>query len=127
MTQSALDTKSLDLETLRQFFVKGYKDSCDLQVGVEWEKIGIYKDSGKAIDYFGAQGVAGLFSPAIRTNPPNGAQFTVYSISASINDPSSISRILPSCLRYSSESGMISEGVSGGSVLENRFLIQLLD
>lgn len=46
---------------LKQYFIDGCKRSDDLQVGVEWEKIGVCKDSGKAIGYSGPRGVETIF------------------------------------------------------------------
>ena len=57
----ATQKEPLTRESLRQYFFNGCKASNDLKIGVEWEKIGVAKDSGKAIRYSGPQGVAAIF------------------------------------------------------------------
>src|SRR3989338_2944325 len=47
---------------LRDHFVSGFKPESDLKVGVEWEKIGIYGDSGEAIGYSGDRGVEAILT-----------------------------------------------------------------
>jgi glutamate--cysteine ligase len=56
----------LKRDTLSQFFIDGCKDEHDRQIGVEWEKLGVYKDSGKAISYYGKSGVESIFSELIK-------------------------------------------------------------
>ncbi len=48
-------------EELTAFFASGVKRPADLQIGVEWEKLGVYRDSGQAIRYQGPRGVEGIF------------------------------------------------------------------
>ncbi|MGH7198538.1 MAG: glutamate--cysteine ligase [Candidatus Omnitrophota bacterium] len=52
---------ALSREALRNTFVEGFKDPQNLQIGVEWEKIGVYVDTGKAIRYSGPDGVEAIF------------------------------------------------------------------
>ena len=47
----------LSRRSLREFFLSGCKAESDLQIGVEWEKVGIFRDTGKAIPYGGPRGV----------------------------------------------------------------------
>ncbi len=47
---------------LHDHFVSGFKPESDLKVGVEWEKIGIYADSGEAICYSGDRGVEAILT-----------------------------------------------------------------
>ncbi len=58
----------LTQEGLRQYFINGFKKPDDLQVGVEWEKIGVYKDTLKAIRYSGPRGVESIFKALVRRN-----------------------------------------------------------
>ncbi len=51
----------LDRERLKQYFLDGCKDETDLHVGVEWEKIGVYRDSAEGIRYSGPNGVESIF------------------------------------------------------------------
>ncbi|MBI4432397.1 MAG: hypothetical protein HY592_02810 [Candidatus Omnitrophica bacterium] len=60
------NTPRLTLETLEETFLDGCKKDTDLQVGVEWEKVGIYQESGKAIAYFGERGVLAIFQALSR-------------------------------------------------------------
>ncbi len=46
---------------LKEYFLSGCKSESDLQVGVEWEKIAIFKDTGKAIPYHGPRSVKAIF------------------------------------------------------------------
>jgi glutamate--cysteine ligase len=55
MTPEALS--ALSRRSLKQYFLSGCKAESDLQIGVEWEKIGVFRDTGKAIPYHGARGV----------------------------------------------------------------------
>lgn len=43
----------------------GFKSPDDLQVGVEWEKIGVYQDSGEAIRYSSPRGVEAIFKKLV--------------------------------------------------------------
>lgn len=52
---------ALDREALRRYFLQGCKAPNDLKIGVEWEKIGVYRDTGQAIRYSGPRGVKALF------------------------------------------------------------------
>ncbi len=56
---------TLTLQDLADYFTRGIKKPDDLYVGVEWEKIGVYRESGKAIGYSGANGVAAIFDGLI--------------------------------------------------------------
>jgi glutamate--cysteine ligase len=51
----------LTRDCLKAYFVDGCKSSSDLQLGMEWEKIGIYADTGQAIRYSGNRGVEAIF------------------------------------------------------------------
>ena len=50
----------LTRESLRRYFLKGCKVPGDLKIGVEWEKIGVYKNSGLAIRYSSTRGVSAI-------------------------------------------------------------------
>ncbi len=52
---------NLDYNTLTDYFRSGYKKPTALQIGVEWEKIGIERETGKAIPYSGPRGVKAIF------------------------------------------------------------------
>ena len=56
----------LTRDSLSDFFIQGFKKSNDLQVGVEWEKIGVYKKTLKAIRYSGTRGVEAIFKEMVR-------------------------------------------------------------
>ena len=46
---------------LKDYFLKGCKPITDLAVGVEWEKIGVDRQTGQAIPYLGPRGVKTIF------------------------------------------------------------------
>lgn len=58
--------RKLVKETLTAYFKKGYKDPSCYKIGVEWEKIGIYRTTGEAIRYSGPAGVAAILESLIR-------------------------------------------------------------
>lgn len=58
----------LTRDSLKQYFTQGFKKPDDLQVGVEWEKIGVYRKSLKAIRYSGPRGVEVIFNTLVRRN-----------------------------------------------------------
>ena len=58
-------SSSLTPEMLTAYFLKGSKPRSDHQIGVEWEKIGVYRDSAKAITYTGKNGVKAIFQGLI--------------------------------------------------------------
>ncbi len=58
--------KRLSVDDLKAYFMRGCKTPDDLQIGVEWEKIGVYRDSGKAIAYSGKRGVEAIFDGLIK-------------------------------------------------------------
>ncbi len=58
--------KTETLSTLKKYFLEGIKSPRDRMVGVEWEKIGVYKKSGKAIRYSGPAGVEAIFKKLIK-------------------------------------------------------------
>src|SRR5438045_2574553 len=60
-----LSDSPLSAESLKAYFVSGAKDPSDLQLGVEWEKIGVWRESGKAIPYWGPRGVEAIFKALI--------------------------------------------------------------
>ncbi len=68
MSRSFNKISRLTKNDLRQYFIEGFKKPNDLQVGVEWEKIGVYKDSLKAIRYSGAKGVEAIFRSLVRNH-----------------------------------------------------------
>lgn len=51
---------------IRTYFPKGCKKPGDEQIGVEWEKVGVYKESARAIRYWGKRGVHAIFTALIR-------------------------------------------------------------
>ena len=55
-------------EELRGYFLTGCKNETDLAIGVEWEKIGIYRDTGEAISYTGSRGVETIFRTLAQKN-----------------------------------------------------------
>ncbi len=55
----------LTRQDLSDYFARGCKKPDDLYVGVEWEKIGVYRESGRAISYTGPKGVEAIFSSLI--------------------------------------------------------------
>ncbi len=55
----------LTQEALRQYFIEGAKSADNLQIGVEWEKIGVDRQTGRAIPYSGPRGVEAIFSGLI--------------------------------------------------------------
>lgn len=56
---------ALSHEDLSVYFHDGIKKPEDFKIGVEWEKIGVYRESGKAITYSGARGVKAIFDKLI--------------------------------------------------------------
>ena len=56
----------LNRERLKQYFLDGCKDETDLRVGVEWEKIGVYRENAKGIRYSGSNGVEAIFKALIK-------------------------------------------------------------
>ncbi len=56
----------LSRELLKEYFIDGFKKPQDLKVGVEWEKLGVYKDSGEAIRYAGENGVEAIFRALVK-------------------------------------------------------------
>ena len=65
-----LDIKEplLTLDNLKDYFLRGSKAPGDLKIGVEWEKIGVYKDNGCAIAYSGERGVEQIFRLLVKKN-----------------------------------------------------------
>ncbi len=57
---------TLSVNQLKEYFLKGCKKATDLSIGVEWEKIGIYQETGEAIPYSGARGVRAIFEGLIK-------------------------------------------------------------
>jgi len=53
-------------QDLASYFLNGVKDPSDLQVGVEWEKIGVLRENGRAIPYSGPRGVEAIFGELSR-------------------------------------------------------------
>ena len=53
-------------QDLYNYFLKGCKKSSDFHIGVEWEKLGVYQETGKAIPYSGPRGVEALFLALIK-------------------------------------------------------------
>ena len=51
---------------LKEYFLKGCKNISDFAVGVEWEKIGVDGDTGRAIPYSGPRGVKVIFEDLIK-------------------------------------------------------------
>lgn len=56
----------LSREIFKKEFLNGSKPRRQWRVGVEWEKIGVYQKTGKAIAYHGSAGVAAIFQKLIR-------------------------------------------------------------
>ncbi len=56
----------LSREIFKKEFLKGSKPRRQWRVGVEWEKIGVYRKTGKAISYGGSAGVATIFQRLIK-------------------------------------------------------------
>ena len=57
---------SLSRDDLKNYFLAGCKSKNDLAVGVEWEKIGVYRDTGHAIRYSGPRGVRAIFESLVK-------------------------------------------------------------
>ena len=55
----------LVFEDLIAYFSQGIKSPDDLHVGVEWEKIGVHRRTGKAIGYSGPNGVEAIFTMGV--------------------------------------------------------------
>src|SRR3989338_6303433 len=53
--------KAILEDRIRSYFAAGCKRAADRMVGVEWEKIGVYRESGLAIRYAGERGVEAIF------------------------------------------------------------------
>jgi glutamate--cysteine ligase len=56
----------LPIESLKDYFIQGFKKPDNLQIGVEWEKIGVYRENGRAIPYFGPRGVEAIFKMLVK-------------------------------------------------------------
>ncbi len=56
----------LSQDRLREYFVQGCKRENDLQIGVEWEKLGVYKDTAEAIPYSGPKGVERILEELVK-------------------------------------------------------------
>ena len=56
----------LTRDDLKKYCLCGCKKESELALGVEWEKIGIYRDNGEAIRYSGARGVEAIFDSLVR-------------------------------------------------------------
>jgi glutamate--cysteine ligase len=52
--------------SLEKTFWAGFKPRSEHKIGVEWEKIGVYRDTCRAIPYKGRRGVEGIFRALIR-------------------------------------------------------------
>lgn len=61
-----LSTEPLTRRALNDYFRRGQKTPNDLQIGVEWEKLGVYRDTGRAIGYTGENGVEGIFTALVK-------------------------------------------------------------
>ncbi len=53
-------------EDLIDYFRKGEKPRKDFKVGVEWEKVGVYRENFKAISYSGPRGVETILKALVR-------------------------------------------------------------
>lgn len=51
---------------IRDYFLKGCKKPGEECIGVEWEKLGVYKENAEAIRYYGRRGVEAIFKALIR-------------------------------------------------------------
>ena len=51
---------------LKNYFLSGCKKPSELTLGVEWEKLGVYRDSGQAIPYSGSRGVEAILQALVR-------------------------------------------------------------
>ncbi|HTL70532.1 MAG TPA: glutamate-cysteine ligase family protein [Candidatus Eisenbacteria bacterium] len=57
----ACASPALDRSSLEPYFLQGAKTPDDLQIGVEWEKIGVRRADGTSIPYSGPAGVEEIF------------------------------------------------------------------
>lgn len=57
---------SIAFTDLVSHFSDGSKPTADFKVGIEWEKIGVYRETGQAIRYSGKDGVETIFRELIR-------------------------------------------------------------
>ena len=58
-------TATLKKSDLKRLMLAGSKTPDNLQVGVEWEKIGVFSETGEAIPYSGPRGVEAIFKALI--------------------------------------------------------------
>lgn len=58
---TSLDAKKITKNDLTHYFAIGCKNPSDFRVGVEWEKIGVHRETGEAISYSGKRGVLAIF------------------------------------------------------------------
>ena len=59
-------TVQLRFSDLKDYFISGCKKPDELTLGVEWEKLGVYRDSGAAIPYSGPRGVEAVLRALAR-------------------------------------------------------------
>lgn len=57
-----------DLDALADSFREGCKSERERMVGVEWEKVGVYRDTGRAIPYEGPRGVEAILRELERSH-----------------------------------------------------------
>ncbi len=57
---------SLRRADLKKYILSGCKNEKHRKIGIEWEKLGVYRATGRAIGYFGARGVEAIFKALIR-------------------------------------------------------------
>ncbi len=61
MMQTKSITQPLTRKELLEPFRRGCKTPKDFRIGVEWEKLGVYRQTGEAIPYHGDRGVKAIF------------------------------------------------------------------
>ncbi len=60
--EASRHSRPLTRDRLVAYFAQGCKPASEQKVGVEWEKLGVYRDTGRAIAYSGPRGVEAIFT-----------------------------------------------------------------
>ena len=58
----------LTLTEMKGYFLSGCKKENELAIGMEWEKIGVWRDTAEAITYSGPRGVEAIFQTLVQKN-----------------------------------------------------------
>lgn len=60
------DKSDLSIDKLKSYFLSGAKKPKEFSVGIEWEKLGIDRNTGFAIPYHGPRGVKAIFEALVQ-------------------------------------------------------------